>query len=86
MASSAATAVDSLALFKTKVSSSAVYGVAIAATSVLVATIASSAIPTGEISLGGIIAIQRDNVALWVLDLMPFIYAFWGQRVTKSPD
>jgi len=84
MASTAVTTVDSLALFKTKVSSSAVYGVAIAATSVLVATIASSAIPTGELSLAGIIAIQRDNIALWVLDLMPFIYAIWGQRVARS--
>lgn len=75
---------DSLALFRTKASVSAIYGVGIAVTSVIIATVAASAVPNGEISLHGIAQIQRNNIALWVLDLMPFVYAFWGQYVTRA--
>ena len=66
-------------ILKRKANSSSIYGVAIAIACVLVATIAVSLLETGSISAEAIATAQQTNPALWALDLMPFIFAFWGQ-------
>jgi diguanylate cyclase (GGDEF)-like protein len=39
---------------------------------------------TGTVSLEGIFQAQKSNMTLWVLDVMPFIFAFWGQYVSSK--
>lgn len=74
---------DNVRLLKGKATRPAIYGVAIAVGAIVVASTLVSFINYGEITLEGIIAAQRGNVALWALDLMPFIFAFWGQYVSS---
>ena len=56
---------------------------AIAIGAIITASSLVSFINTGAVSLQGIAAAQSSNVALWALDLMPFIFAFWGQYVSS---
>ncbi|MGR9099927.1 MAG: putative bifunctional diguanylate cyclase/phosphodiesterase [Gammaproteobacteria bacterium] len=57
----------------------AVQGVAVAVGSIVFATLLVSYYLKGEISATGIIEAQSTNFALWVLDVMPFVFGFWGQ-------
>ena len=66
---------------KNDVSRYAVYGVLIAFCAIIVATLVLAYLETGSISLNSVITVQKNNVALWVLDLMPFVFALWGQYV-----
>jgi len=70
-------------LMKSRVTKYAVFGVLIAGTAVIVATLATSFMNTGAVSLEGIFQAQKSNMTLWVLDVMPFIFAFWGQYVSS---
>ena len=70
-------------LLKGKASKYAFYGVFIALIAIAIATALVSYYNTGTITLGGIIQAQRDNKALWLLDFMPFFFAFWGQYVSS---
>ncbi|MEK7321867.1 MAG: EAL domain-containing protein [Pseudomonadota bacterium] len=74
---------DNVRLLKTKATRPAIYGVTIAVGAIVVASMLASFINHGEITLSGIVDAQRGNVALWALDLMPFIFAFWGQYVSS---
>ena len=74
---------DNVRLLKTKAARPAIYGVSIAVIAIIVATLLVSHITYGAVSLEGIIAAQRNNIALWALDLMPFVFAFWGQYVSS---
>ena len=71
-------------LMKSRVTKYAVFGVLIAGTAVIVATLATSFMNTGAVSLEGILQAQKSNMTLWVLDVMPFIFAFWGQYVSSK--
>ena len=71
-------------LMKSRVTKYAVFGVLIAGTAVIVATLATSFMNTGAVSLEGIFQAQKSNMTLWVLDVMPFIFAFWGQYVSSK--
>ena len=66
---------------KSDVSRYAVYGVLIAFSAIVVATMILAHLETGSISLSSAIAVQKSNVALWILDAMPFVFALWGQFV-----
>lgn len=68
-------------ILKAKVTRHAVWGVLVAMSAVVIATIFSVYIPHGELTFNGIIQAQRENVALWLLDAMPFFFAYWGQYV-----
>ncbi len=68
-------------ILRKKAVKSAVYGAAIAITSILIATLAAAQLTLGNVSLATIIEIQKTNVALWILDVMPFIFMVWGQYV-----
>lgn len=71
-------------LMKSRVTKYAVFGVLIAGIAVIVATLATSFMNTGTVSLEGIFQAQKSNMTLWVLDVMPFIFAFWGQYVSSK--
>ena len=66
---------------KSDVSKYAVYGVLIAFSATLLATLLLSYYVTGSVSISGVIAVQKSNIALWILNLMPFVFAIWGQYV-----
>jgi diguanylate cyclase (GGDEF)-like protein len=74
---------NNVRLLKARATRPAVYGVVIAATAIVIATALVSLITHNEISLSGVIDAQGNNAALWALDLMPFIFAFWGQYVSS---
>src|SRR3569623_1733945 len=75
---------DNVRLLKTKAARHAIYGVSIDVIAIMVATLLVSHITYGAVSLEGIVAAQRNNIiALWALDLMPFVFAFWGQYVSS---
>ncbi|HED13745.1 MAG TPA: bifunctional diguanylate cyclase/phosphodiesterase [Gammaproteobacteria bacterium] len=66
-------------LLKSRANRSAYVGIGIATITIILATILVSTYSTGRITLSGIIIAQQSNVALWILDLMPFTFGFWGQ-------
>ena len=66
---------------KSDVSMYAIYGILIAFGAIIVATLLLSHYETESVSLSGAIAVQKSNVALWILDAMPFVFALWGQYV-----
>lgn len=70
---------DNVRVLKSQVSKTALQGVIIAVISIVIATILVSYYNFGTISPGGIIKAQTENYMLWVLDAIPFIFAFWGQ-------
>jgi diguanylate cyclase (GGDEF)-like protein len=70
-------------LLKGKASRYAYYGVSIALVAISIATVLVSYYNTGTVTLAGIIQAQAENKALWLLDFMPFFFAFWGQHVSS---
>ncbi|MDH3561388.1 MAG: EAL domain-containing protein [Gammaproteobacteria bacterium] len=66
-------------LLMTKVSKHAIFGLLIALTCILVATSLAGFFESGRINLDSMVYAQKTNFALWVLDLMPFLFAMWGQ-------
>lgn len=70
-------------LLKSKVTRYAVFGTIIAAIAMIIATLSVSYFQTGDISLNGIFEAQKSNVALWLMDGMPFVFALWGQHVSS---
>lgn len=70
-------------IMKSKVTKYAVYGVLIAFFAILTATLLSAYLQFGAISSETILKAQKLNTTLWILDAMPFIFAFWGQYVSS---
>ena len=70
---------EDLRLLRERASNYAVYGVYIASASVVIATLLVSYVVQGTVSLEGIIDAQTNNIALWTVDCMPFLFAIWGQ-------
>ena len=70
---------DNVRVLKASVSRTAYQGVAIAVASIIVATCMVSVYLVGEISFAGIVQAQKTNLALWILNCVPFVFAFWGQ-------
>lgn len=66
---------------KSDVSKYAVYGVLIAFSAIITATVLLAYYETGSVSISGAITVQKSNIALWILDSMPFVFALWGQYV-----
>jgi diguanylate cyclase (GGDEF)-like protein len=78
------TLLDNVSIMKSGVTQHAVYGVSIAIGAIILATLLSAQYLYGGISLEHIIAAQKNNSTLWILDGMPFVFAFWGQYVSSS--
>ncbi|MFQ5935109.1 MAG: putative bifunctional diguanylate cyclase/phosphodiesterase [Acidiferrobacterales bacterium] len=74
---------NNVELLKGKASKHAFYGVFIALSAIIIATSLVAYYNTGTVTLAAIIEAQRDNKALWLLDVMPFFFAFWGQYVSS---
>jgi len=55
----------------------------IASFAIIIATLAASHFSPQGITPDTIVHTQKTNAALWLLDLMPFIFAFWGQHVSS---
>lgn len=70
---------ENVRILKSEVTRTAYQGVAIAVVSIIIATLLVCFYQTGSITINGIIEAQRNNFALWVLDIVPFIFGFWGQ-------
>ena len=70
-------------LLRAKASKHAIYGVAIASLAIIVATLAVAFVQSSALSLDTVVAAQKNNAALWLLDSMPFLFAFWGQYVSS---
>jgi diguanylate cyclase (GGDEF)-like protein len=54
-------------------------GVAIAIVAVVLATIIAAYMNDRSLSLAGLVRAQQTNFALWILDIMPFVFGYIGQ-------
>jgi diguanylate cyclase (GGDEF)-like protein len=70
---------DNVRVLKSEVSKTAYQGVAVAIASIVIATLAVCFYQNGDISIDGIISAQKNNFALWILDIIPFVFGVWGQ-------
>jgi len=70
-------------IMKSRVTKYAVYGVVIACVALILATLLSSYFQYGSVSLENIVNAQKNNITLWFLNAMPFIFAFWGQYTSS---
>jgi diguanylate cyclase (GGDEF)-like protein len=70
-------------LLKGTASKYAIYGVVIAFIAIAVATSGAAYFQSGTITIDSLIEAQKSNGALWLLDFMPFFFAFWGQYVSS---
>lgn len=66
-------------LMKSEITRYAFFGTLIAFGALLLATAINAHLQSGEITIKTMIEAQRTNVTLWFMDVMPFIFAFWGQ-------
>jgi len=69
-------------LLRSRATSYAVIGVLIAIVAVIAATVLVCGYVYDALSVETIIIAHRDNIALWGLDAMPFVFAIWGQYVS----
>ncbi len=70
-------------VLKAKVSKQALFGLIVGILSVVIATLLVSYALTNQVSMAGIILAQKTNVALWMLDVSPFFFSFWGQYMSS---
>jgi len=70
-------------LLKAKASRHAIYGVLIAFGAIIIATLLSSYFQYGALTIENFYQAQKNNTALWLLDAMPFFFAFWGQYTSS---
>jgi diguanylate cyclase (GGDEF)-like protein len=71
-------------LLKSHVNRYTFLGLVIALGSILTACIIVSYQLTGHITLEGIVAAQISNPAIWILDLTPFMFIYWGQAFCEG--
>ncbi|MDE2091705.1 MAG: EAL domain-containing protein [Gammaproteobacteria bacterium] len=71
-------------LLKQKASKYSLLGVLIAVLAVIFATLMSAYFGNGNsLTLEAVANAQKTNPVLWVLDLLPFFFAFWGQYTSS---
>lgn len=70
---------ENVRILKSEASKAAYQGVFIAVAAIIIATSLVSFFSSGGLTLAGIMAAQKNNIALWVLDCIPFVFSFWGQ-------
>ena len=83
MGSTSKILVGNAQILKTKASKLSVIGVGISICAIIIASILTAYLRAGEISIESISNAQRYNASLWLLDMMPFVFAFWGQYVSS---
>lgn len=77
------TAPSNIRILKARASRPAINGAVIALAAVIIANLAACYMETHALSISGLIDVQKDNVALWFLNLMPFAFAYWGQYMSS---
>ncbi|WP_271270711.1 putative bifunctional diguanylate cyclase/phosphodiesterase [Aliamphritea hakodatensis] len=70
---------NNVKVLKSRVSKTAYQGIVVAVAALIIATLSASYYTTGSISIDGIALVQKTNIALWIMDAVPFVFAFWGQ-------
>jgi diguanylate cyclase (GGDEF)-like protein len=70
-------------LLKSRVSKHAILGLLISVGCILLATTLAGFLESGSINLDSMVYAQKTNFALWVLDLMPFLFLLWGQYASS---
>ncbi|MES1926814.1 EAL domain-containing protein [Salinisphaera sp. T31B1] len=66
---------------RSRASRYAYYGLVIALIAVVLATVATVVLAGEPITLASLYDAQRNNASLLALDLMPFLFALWGQYI-----
>lgn len=66
-------------ILKSYVTHYAYVGLTIAISSIVIASLFVAYQIMGTISIEGIIKAQMTNPAIWILDVTPFLFAYWGQ-------
>jgi diguanylate cyclase (GGDEF)-like protein len=74
----------SVIIMKSRVSKHAIVGLAVSSVALIAATILSGYFLFGEVSLDAFVNAQKTNAVLWVVDVMPFLFALWGQYVSTT--
>jgi diguanylate cyclase (GGDEF)-like protein len=69
----------STSLLRTKATKTAVEAVIIAFLAIILATLLASYAQYRNVAFNNLIDVQASNVALWILDLLPIIFAYVGQ-------
>mgnify|MGYP007038349214 CR=1 FL=1 len=69
---------NNVKVFRSRVSKTAWQGISVAALALITATFAVAYLESGNISISSVLHAQKTNFALWIPDLVPFIFAFWG--------
>jgi diguanylate cyclase (GGDEF)-like protein len=72
-----------VAILKSRVTKTGYQSVVFAVLIIILASMLTSHVEYGEVTLSTIYAVQQDNYVLWLLDLMPFIFGVWGQHATS---
>ena len=75
--------VGNVGLLRQKASKHSITGVIIGCSTIVIATVLSGYFDTGRIGVEAFADAQKNNMALWFLDAMPFVFAFWGQYVAS---
>ncbi|SJM89806.1 putative bifunctional diguanylate cyclase/phosphodiesterase [Crenothrix polyspora] len=70
---------NNVKLLKGEASKTACQGVLIAIASIIIATCLVSFYVNNSVSVESLLAAQRNNIALWMLDGIPFVFGMWGQ-------
>lgn len=73
---------NNIGLLKAKATKHAIAGVVISCVALVAATILSGYFLFGEVTLAAFFNAQKTNAVLWIMDGMPFLFAFWGQYVS----
>jgi len=69
-------------LLKSKASKHSIIGTVIAVVAIFTATVLSGYFSYHQINVETFLKAQKENMVLWFLDAMPFIFALWGQYVS----
>lgn len=72
-----------LSILKSRARREAIQGVLIAGGAIVAATVMVTFFETRAVNLEGMIKVQSENFALWVLDAMAFIFPLWGQYASQ---
>jgi diguanylate cyclase (GGDEF)-like protein len=70
---------QNVGILRASASKSSIQGVLVAFGAIVLATLSVTFMNDRIISLEGVIRAQSGNLALWILDAMPFVFALWGQ-------
>lgn len=68
-------------VFKSTVNRYGLYGLIISLVIIVGATVIASYQDSGKVTLDTMMLAQQTNFALRILDLIPFVFAFWGQYI-----